>query len=121
MALNKERVADPQFLPATTGALVTCPASKKVIWKGFLLHNVTDAVATASLWLVPNSGGSVGTAGNVHKILGGDEGLVITAGETIVFDFPAPLYLDEENDTIQGSSDTVNAVTFNPFADTETL
>ena len=97
-----------------TGTLVA--SGKNVYVRGLLIYNTsTTDNQTCEIHVVPNSGGSAGTAAAANKIAR----MTLTASDTAFFEFPYPLTLKDTGDSIRvvnGSGSTVNVL---PVGDVE--
>lgn len=103
MALEHVKLADPQAISDTAASIYTNPSGKKTLIKLLWLANRNTTSETVTLYYVPNSGGSVGTAGNGTFI--GD----FAVAPRMPFVIPIEsngLILMEENDTIQAQTTT---------------
>jgi hypothetical protein len=91
-------------------------SNKNVYIKGLLIYNTsTSASQTCEIHVVPNSGGSVGSAAAANKI----GRLTLTSSDTAFFEFAYPLTLTSTNDcvmVVNGSGSTVNVL---PVGDVE--
>ena len=97
-----------------TGTVVA--SNKQVYIRGLLIFNTsTSATQDCEIHVVPNSGGSTGTAAAANKI----GRLTLSASDTAFFEFPYPLTLTSTGDCIQvvnASGSTVNVL---PVGDVE--
>ena len=97
-----------------TGTLVA--SNKNVYVRGLLIYNTsTTDNQTCEIHVVPNSGGSAGTAAAANKIAR----MTLTASDTAFFEFPYPLTLKDTGDSVRvvnGSGSTVNVL---PVGDVE--
>ena len=97
-----------------TGTVVA--SNKNVYIRGLLIYNTsTSATQVCEIHVVPNSGGSVGSAAAANKI----GRLSLSPSDTAFFEFPYPLTLTDTNDCIRvvnGSGSTVNVL---PIGDVE--
>tara|TARA_R100001082_G_scaffold108374_1_gene83530 strand:- start:1517 stop:1879 length:363 start_codon:yes stop_codon:yes gene_type:complete len=97
-----------------TGTVVA--SNKQVYIRGLLIFNTSTAAAQiCEIHVVPNDGGSVGSAAAANKI----GRLTLTASDTAFFEFPYPLTLTATNDCVRvvnGSGSTVNVL---PIGDVE--
>jgi len=107
MALTRTRIHNPAQIAAAVASILTCPASTKLYVKGILLHNTNSTTETVEIYLVPNSGGSLGTAAAANRIIR----VALAADETQFFEMPATLVLDATNDSIQAVTTTAAKVT----------
>ena len=91
-------------------------SDKNVYIRGLLIFNTsTTAAQGCEIHVVPNNGGSVGTAAAANKI----GKLNLSASDTAFFEFPYPLTLTSTNDCIlvvNASGSTVNVL---PIGDVE--
>lgn len=106
MALQYGKIQDPTTLPSSTGSVYANPASTKTYVRGITLHNSNSATETAELWVVADSGGSLGAAGDTNKIFKQN----IDPGDTLMIDFPHPIVLVDTNDAIFGKATTASKV-----------
>lgn len=115
MARQNTRLANIQYVPSTVGAVLTNPASTKTFVAGLSLFNTGTSTETVDLYVVPDSGGSVGTAANANF-----HGR-FTVGAKASFDreFVFPLPLIDTNDTIQMVTTTGSTVTVFFYGDTD--
>ena len=100
MALERGKLTDVITLGVgTTIAGVTVASNKKIYVKSIMAHApyVGLASGTAQVYMVPNSGGSAGTAATTNQIFNSD----IYAGETLLFEPSYPIVIDSTGDTIQ--------------------
>lgn len=94
--------------PGTTiTTLYTVPASTRVIVRQIIVANTTGTAATFTLHLVPNSGGSVGTAAAANAIA---TAVSVAANSTTYLEVRQ--VLGAANDTIQALQGTASALTF---------
>lgn len=115
MARQNTRLANIQYVPSTVGAVLTNPASTKTFVAGFSLFNVGTATQTIDVYIVPDSGGSVGTAGNAN--FHGRFTVAAKASFDRVFPFPLPMI--DTNDTIQMVTTNASTVTVFFYGDTD--
>lgn len=108
MSFEYKNLAEIVTIADTAGAILTNPTSKTSYIRLINIHNSNTATETVKLYLVPDSGGSVGTAGDTNKIYEDD----IASNETRIIDYAVPgLILTDGNDTLQGVTDTASKVT----------
>lgn len=91
----------------TAGAIYTCSGTTSNI-KTIVFFNSNTTTEVVKLYVVPNSGGSVGTAADANQILN----INLTSGNTFEFSPAYPIVLTSTNDTIQASSTTANKVNY---------
>lgn len=107
MAFDYLRIAEITQLGNSAGTLYANPSSKKTYLRLIVLHNTNTTSETVRLYIVPDSSGSEGTAGDANKFYQG----IIAPNDTVVLEFPAVgLMLVDVNDTIQGYSTTASKV-----------
>ena len=99
-----------QVAAATTTPVITVGSAKTVYVRALEIHSL-DAFNTAnvSVHVVPNSGGSAGTASSVTRIAR----LGISTEDTYFFENAYPITLTSNGDSIQiynESSDAVNVL-----------
>jgi len=100
MALERGKLTDVITLGVgTTIAGVTVASNKKIYVKSIMAFApyVGLSSGTAQVYMVPNSGGSAGTASTTNQIFNAD----IYAGETVLFEPSYPIVIDATGDTIQ--------------------
>jgi hypothetical protein len=113
MARQNTRLADIQYVASTAGAIYTNAASTKTYIKSFLLFNGHTSSETIKLYNVPDSTGSVGTAGAANQFAE----IILASLETLMFDLPYPITIIDENDTIQAVTTTASKVTVQILGD----
>lgn len=113
MARQYTRLADIQYVASSAGAIYTNAASTKTYIKSFILYNGNTTSETVKLYNVPDSTGSVGTAGVSNQFLE----ITLATTETLMFDLPYPVTLIDENDTIQAATTTASKVTIQILGD----
>lgn len=103
-----------QYLPSSSGSLYDNASSTTTYIKGILLHNANTTTETIEINDVPNSGGSLGTAGATNLILKE----TLTPDQTKIFEFPATgIVLLAQHDSLQGKTSTGSKVTCKLFGD----
>lgn len=101
----------------TAAAVYTNPSSTTTFVRSITLHNGNTDVETVKLYLVPDSGGAVGTAGTTNKIFERE----MEINETFMIEIEPPGWiLSDTNDTIQAVTDTGSKVTIMIFGSKET-
>lgn len=113
MARQFTRLTDIQYVASSAGAIYTNAASTKSYIKSFILFNGNSSTETVKLYNVPDSTGSVGTAGVGNQFAE----ISLAALETLMFDLPYPVTLIDENDTIQATTTTASKVTVQVLGD----
>jgi hypothetical protein len=92
----------------TTATVLTVGSAKTCYIRSVILHNI-DSVnsSTVRIHVVPNSGGSVGTASSITQLAQ----LSVQPVDTYFFELAYPITLSSNNDTIQVyNSSTIDAV-----------
>lgn len=108
MAFDYANLTEITTIASTAGAVLTNGASETTYIRMINIHNSNTTTETVKLYLVPDSTGSVGTAGDTNKIYEED----IASNETRIIEYPVPgLMLTDENDTVQAVTDTASKVT----------
>ena len=100
MALERGKLTDVITLAiGQTVAGVTVASNKKVYIKSIMAHSpyVGLASGTAQVYMVPNSGGSAGTANTTNQIFNVD----VYSGETVLLEPSYPIVIDSTGDTVQ--------------------
>jgi|GEM_PF-2294423 len=112
---QRTKLSDIQFISAAAGNLYANPGGTKSYIKGFIIHNLNSTVETVKIYNVPDSSGSLGTAGDTNIFIN----ISVAANETVLIDFPYVIVLTDTNDSIQGSTTTASKVTFQILGDKE--
>lgn len=107
MARQNTRLADIQYIPSSVGSIYANAALGKTFIAGFVLFNNNTTAEIVNLHNVPDSTGSVGTAGNGNKF----HQVTLAAKETSILEFDYPICLLDTNDSIQASTTTGSMVT----------
>lgn len=92
----------------TTVRVLTVGSAKTCYIRSVIVHNI-DSVnsSTINIHVVPNSGGSTGTASSINRLAQ----LSIQPTDTYFFELAYPITLPSDNDTIQVyNSSTTDAV-----------
>lgn len=107
MSLQKTSLS-PIVSVATTSivGIYTNPTNSKSYIKGFVIHNAGSSSSLCRLYDVVNSDGSVGTASSNNQFFS----QVIQEGETTFLEYPYPLTLANENDSIRFKSESSGQV-----------
>lgn len=95
-------------LSSSVGSIYTVPASTTAQVKTIIFFNGGVAARTVSVHLVPNSGGSIGTAGATNQVLNFD----LPSGDTFEFSPSYPITYSAQNDSIQASASVGNEVNY---------
>lgn len=107
MALSRVKLADIAYVASSAGSIYSNPSSTKTLVVGLSLHNTNTTAEVVQLYVVPDSGGSVGTAGNGNKV----GHLSLAPNESYFFEFPFGVMLTDTNDSIQATTTTASKVT----------
>lgn len=107
MAWSEIRLADSQYVGNTAAVVVTNAASTKTQVKTITLFNNNTTTETVKIYRVPDSTGSVGTAGVSNQIYQLD----ITTKQTVMIEvLGLGWILSDTNDTIQMETTTASKV-----------
>ncbi len=108
MAITRGKLADIQYVASTAGSIYSNPSSTKTFISGITLFNGNTSSETVKIYYVPDSGGSLGTAGASNQFLE----IVLTPGETFIYEAPSDgIVLSDTNDSIQAITTTASKVT----------
>ena len=108
MAIVRGRLANIQTIPNTAGSIYTNPASTITFVSGFTIYNTSSTSRVVKLYNVPDSTGSLGTAGLTNQFLE----VSIAGYETFIFEAPSDgIVLADTNDSLQAVTSTSNDVT----------
>ena len=100
MALERGKLTDVIAVGlGNTLAAVTVASNKKVYVKSIIAHAplVGLASGTAQVYMVPNNGGSAGTAGTTNVLFDVD----VFGGETVLIEPSYPIVLTATGDSLQ--------------------
>tara|TARA_E500000305_G_C3873136_1_gene166123 strand:+ start:79 stop:438 length:360 start_codon:yes stop_codon:yes gene_type:complete len=100
-----------QVAAASTAAVYTVGSSKTAYIRALEIHSLDDTnVANVQVHVVPNSGGSAGTATSITRLAR----LGISVEDTYFFENAYPITLNSNGDTIQiyneNTADAVNVL-----------
>ena len=100
-----------QVAAATTTAVVTVGSAKTVYVRALEIHSLDSSnIANVQVHVVPNSGGSAGTASSITRIAR----LGISTEDTYFFENAYPITLTSNGDSIQiyneNTADAVNVL-----------
>ena len=118
MALDKLGLGDvTQVAASSTSSVYTVASSKTAFIRSIIIHNLDNSATTnVKVHVVPNSGGSAGTAAAANRILN----ITLEATDTYFAEFAFPITLSDNNDTIQvQNANTSNALNVLILGDTE--
>jgi hypothetical protein len=120
MALAKANLGFPVVISAGTTATAYSVGSAKTAYiRSIVIYNSTvgtantDLAQTAQIYMVPNSGGSVGVATDGHRIAR----ISLSANDTFFYELQYPITLPSTGDSIQ----VFNEGTFNLGAATNPI
>lgn len=106
--ITQKQLFPSAYLASTVGTVVTNPAATKTYVRNIhLFNNQASTTETVTIYRVPNSTGSVGTAGvsNLYGIY------LVPAQSTLDIECPSQgIVLDGTNDTIQAFTTTASKV-----------
>ena len=118
MAFAYARLTEITTIATSAGSLYANPSGTTTYIRMIVLHNANTTAEEVKLYNVPDNAASVGTAAETNLFY--DPPAELAAGDTKILEFPAPgVMLVDENDTIQGLTDTVSKVTFQMYGATE--
>lgn len=111
MALARGTLTFPVVVSAgSTIGIVTVTGSKKVYVKSIMIHNATvgtgntNLTQTVQVYMVPNSGGSAGTASSTNRIFRG----ALESDDTFVIEPNYPITLSSDGDSIRVFNEGLN-------------
>jgi len=108
MAIASARLKPIAFVPIANTVMVQNVAATKTLVQGIFLHNSHTAAVTITLWNVPESGGALGTPGNVNRMYN----FAIDPDDTVALDLGKPGWVfEDEYDAVFAVADTASAVT----------
>lgn len=118
MALQYAKLGDIAYIATTAGSIYANPVSTKSYVKGLILFNGNTTTETVSIYVVPDSAASLGTAGVSNQVAE----LSVAAKETVLFPLSVegyPIVLTDQNDSVQASTTTSSKVTVLVLGDKE--
>jgi len=118
MAFAYDRLAEITTIADTAGAVVTNAAGKKTYIRHIIIHNTNSTAETVNLHTVPDNGGAVGTSADTNRWVSES----IDSGATWEWTCGAGspgIILEDENDTLQASTDTASKVTIQAYGGIE--
>lgn len=108
MTLQRTKLADIQYIASSAASLYSNSSGYTTYIKGVTIFNGNTTTEVVKLYYVPDSGGSVGTAGVSNQCFEAS----IVAKETVIFEFPGlGIVLTDSNDSLQGVTTTASKVT----------
>lgn len=101
----------------TTATVLTVGSAKTCYIRSVIVHNIDSLYSnTIKIHIVPNSGGSVGTASSINQLAQ----LSVQPLDTYFFELAYPITLATDNDTVQVyNSSTTDAVNILILGDKE--
>lgn len=116
MAYDHARLCEITTLGTSAAAVATNGSSQKTYVRLIVLHNTHTSGVQATLHIVPDSGGSVGTVAAANRFY--SETLAVGDTREIAFALPG-LLLTDLNDTIQGLASVAGVVTVQAYGGRE--
>ena len=113
MSLQRGKLGDIAYIASTAGSVLTNASGTKTYVRSVMLHNTNSSAETVELYNVPDSTGSLGTAGAANRFFKKD----VAADETLFIDLEYPIVLTDENDSIQAVTTTASKVTIQLMGD----
>lgn len=107
MALNRTKLADIAYIASTAASVYANPASTKTYIRALILYNNNTTTEVVELHNVPDSSGSLGTAGVANKFLK----INLVADETLFLKLDYPIVLTDTNDALFAKTTTASKVT----------
>jgi hypothetical protein len=116
MAFTSTKLQDITTIPSTVGAVFTNPGGQDTVIKGIEIFNSNTTAEEVKLYNVPDSGGSLGTAGDTNQILE----ITLSAKEKFIYESPGDgRWLTDTNDAIFAVTTTASKVTIEFFGGKE--
>lgn len=101
------KTGDSQQIATTAGAIYTNASGETSFVTAIRLHNTNTTSETVKIYMVPDSGGSVGTAGTDDML----ENITLTANETLHIGLEGGGHVfSDTNDTVQAETTTASKV-----------
>lgn len=107
MTMQRGKLADIQYVASSAGSIYSNPASTKTYIKSLDIFNGNTTLEVVKLYFVPDSAGSLGTAGAANQFAE----LSIAAKDTVIYEPGWPITLTDTNDSIQAVTTTASKVT----------
>ena len=108
MAIIRGKLADIQYIASAAGSVYANPAATKTFIKGWTLFNVGANNETVKVYAVPDSTGTLGTAGDSNQCFE----VTLATKETLTFEIPGDgIALGDTNDSIQAVTTNGSSVT----------
>lgn len=105
--MNYQKLADIQYIASSAGSIYANPSTTTTIIKSIWIHNGNTTTETVKLYLVPDSGGSLGTADASNIFFE----QAIAAGDSYEVTPAFPFVLTDTNDSLQAVTTTASKVT----------
>ena len=116
MAFVYSRLKDIAYIAGSAAAVVTNGAGAKTYIRCIVLHNTHTSGLATTLYNVPDSAGSVGTASAANQFYKE----TIAPDGIVILEFPTPgIVLSDTNDTLQAVCGTADKVTIQVHGGTE--
>lgn len=106
--LQRAQLAAPAQLGTTAAALYDNAAATTALFVGVTVFNSDTVARTAKFYLVPASGGALGTAAAANQFWE----VTLAAKESQSYELPFGFYLTAQHDSVQGSADAASQVTY---------
>jgi len=116
MSFDYSRLKEMATIASSAASVYTDPTATKSYVRLIILHNTNSTAEVVQLYNVPDSGGSLGTAGVTNNFYYES----IAANATSIIDLGTPgLILQDTNDSIQAITTTASKVTIQIMGGTE--
>ena len=116
MAFAYDRLTEIEYIAGAAAAHITNAATKTTYVRLIVLHNTHSSGLEVTMYNVPDSSESAGTAAAANQFYKD----TIVSEDTITMEFPAPgLILEDTNDTIQAVCGTADKVTIQAYGGVE--
>lgn len=116
MAFDYLRLTEVSYIASTAGSIYSNPSSKKTYIRNMIIHNTNTTAELVTLYNVPDSSGSLGTAAAANQFYKQS----IAPNETVLLEFQAPgLILVDTNDSVQAVTTTASKVTIQIYGGQE--
>ena len=116
MAFDYSLLKEIATIADSAASVYTNPAATKSYVRLIIIHNTNSTAEVVQLYNVPDSTGSLGTAGDTNKFYYES----MAANATSIIDLGTPgLILEDTNDSIQAVTTTASKVTIQIMGGTE--
>jgi hypothetical protein len=105
--LQRAKLGDIAYVGSTAASIYANAASTITLVVGISLHNTNTTAEVVQVYNVPDSGGSLGTAGNGNRFLK----VTLQADESLFVEIPYGIILTDTNDSLQAVTTTASKVT----------